>query len=213
MRSFINIVATFILFVVVFLTGTTAQAQSCADGVIPPEFVVPGPNGPVFHDNTFLLYEPAGCEAAMRTFIRITNKLPGTCLVPHWQGSAMDTRVIMDAAGTLVPVTVRDQNGRQVSCLEYGQSAWTIAKTTSSRIGGDAYGNVKVGVNPGVRDQLPNGYPTINVGLALATPTGLEPLPSPLQMVCQPKITLMADRFDHTRDFVTFTNAWCSQVQ
>ena len=215
MRSFINNIIGFILFMVATLTGTAyGQGLSCANGVIPPAFVVPDANGnPVFHANTFLLYEPEGCEKSMATFIRIENKLSGTCIVPHWEGSGLSARVIMDMGGTPVPTIIRDQNGNELSCLESGKTAWTIAPSTNSQISADGYGNVKLTTGPGLPDRLDNGYLAVNMGLGLATPSGVVALPSPLLYTCAAGPTLMSARFDHTRDYVSFDNSRCTLVR
>ena len=198
---------------IALLAPAHAQALSCVSGFIPPELVVVSPSGASIRKNTFLLYEPDGCEAVMPLLIRVDNRLPGTCIVPHWDGAGATTKVVGDVDGHLVPTIVRDQSGQEQSCIPYGHPAWTFAPSRTARISADVYAYLRPGTAPGLHDRLDNGYPALNVGMSVALPNGSQAsFPSPITQTCPSALTLLSNGVNQTRDVVTFDGARCNPL-
>lgn len=198
-----------------FVTSASAQGLSCVSGFIPPELVVIDPvtKSMNIRQNVFLLYEPEGCEAVMPLLIRVDNRLPGTCVVPHWSGAGDTTRVVSDVEGHLVPTIVRDQAGQEQSCIPYGVPAWTFAPSRTARISADVYAYLRPSTAPGLHDRLDNGYPALNVGMSVALPNGGQAsFPSPLVQTCPSALTIMAQGSTQTRDSIWFDGAWCNPI-
>lgn len=201
------------MIILLFLGTAFGQKLSCTDGVIPPELVTMSANGPTLRSDVFLLYEPPGCEAVMPLLIRVENRLPGTCLVPHWAGVAGTTLVVSDLDGKPVPTIIRDASGQEQSCIPYGMSAWSMAPSRQARISADVYANVRPGTLPGLHDRLDGGYPALNAGLTVALPNGAKvAFPSPMTATCPAEVTVMVNNFAQTRDFVWFNATRCQSI-